>query len=109
MIGKANAISFIGTFAAEQVGMNLFLIAKSFLPPTGVIDAAAAGVAASVTAAMLSAVSYLLKNEIGFGDKEQMKSIFNDIKDQFKAETKSADKKELIKAAFWKVLIKKII
>ena len=109
MIGKANAISFIGTFAAEQVGMNLFLIAKSFLPPTGVIDAAAAAVAASVTAAMLSAVNYILKNEIGFGDKEQMKSIFNDIKEQLKAETKSAEKKELIQATFWKVLIKKII
>ena len=109
MIGKANAISFIGTFAAEQVGMNLFLIAKSFLPPTGVIDLAAAAVASSVTAAMLSAVSYLLKNEIGFDDKKKMKSIYNEIKEQLQKETKSAKKEDLVKGTFWSALIKSII
>lgn len=108
IISKANAISFIGTFAAEQVGMNLFLITKSFLPPTGVIDVVAAAVAASVTAGMLSAVSYLLKNKIGFGDKKQMKNIFNEIRMRLEAETKSAKKEDLIKIGFWKALIKSI-
>ncbi len=109
MIGKSNAVSFIGTFAAEQVGMNLFLVAKSFLPPTGVIDLAAAAIAASVTAAMLSAVAYLLRNEIGFDDKEKMQSVFNEIKAKLQKETKSANKEDLLKGEFWTDLIKKII
>ncbi|MBE0352825.1 MULTISPECIES: GTPase [Pseudoalteromonas] len=109
IISKSNAISLIGTFAAEQVGMNLFLLTKSFLPPTGVIDLAAAVIAASVTAAMLSAVAYLLSHEIDFDDKEQLLSVFNEIRATLQKETKSANKEDLLKGEFWISLIKKII
>ena len=108
-IGKNNAIQFVGTFAAEQVGMNLFLIVKSFLPPTGVIDLAAAAVAASVTAAMLSAVSYLLNNNIGFDDKGKMKEVYNEMKDKIKTEAKSANKSDLMAKDFWGGLIKTLL
>ena len=36
------ALAIIPTFAAESLGTSIFLFAKSFLPPTGVVDVAAA-------------------------------------------------------------------
>lgn len=108
-IPKKAAIGLIGTLAAEQVGLSLFLVAKSFLPPTGAIDLAAAVIATIVTASMLSAVAYLLKNEIDLMDKLALKKSYNEIFKSYKNETKNVNKKDLLTKEYWKSLIKKYL
>ena len=107
IIGKQNAIALIGTFAAEQVGLNLFLFVKSFLPPTGAVDAVAASVAASVTAAMLTTVAYLLAKGISFDEKDELKTIYSQILKDFKKTAKEAKLADLKTKDFWNDLIKK--
>ncbi len=107
IIGKQNAIALVGTFAAEQIGLNLFLFVKSFLPPTGVVDAVAATVAASVTAAMLTTVAYLLAKGISFDEKDELKTIYSQILENFKKVAKEAKLSDLKTKDFWNDLIKK--
>lgn len=107
IIGKQNAIALVGTFAAEQIGLNLFLFVKSFLPPTGVVDAIAATVAASVTAAMLTTVAYLLAKGISFDEKDELKTIYSQILENFKKVAKEAKLADLKTKDFWNDLIKK--
>jgi len=108
-ITKSSAIGLIGMFAAEQIGLNLFLIAKSFLPPTGVIDLAAAAIATVVTASVLSLVAYALKNDISLSDKFALKEEYKKIFENYRSITKNIDKKELLNSSFWKKLIKSTI
>lgn len=63
-LDKSAALALLPRFAAQSAGMSVFLWAKSLLPPTGVVDVAAAGVAISITFAMLATVNYLLRNNI---------------------------------------------
>lgn len=62
ILTKASALSLLPTFAGKSIGISLFLVAKSFLPPTGAIDIVAAGIAASITSAMLGSVKWVLQN-----------------------------------------------
>jgi small GTP-binding protein len=62
VLSAKSAISLLPAFVGQSLGRRLFLFAKSFLPPTGVVDIAAAGVAISVTLAMLAAVVSLLES-----------------------------------------------
>ncbi|MDZ7969966.1 MAG: GTPase [Nostoc sp. DedSLP03] len=52
ILSSKAAFSLLPAFASEAVTTTLFLWAKSFLPPTGVIDIAAAAVAVSITLAI---------------------------------------------------------
>lgn len=56
VLNKSSALALLPTFAGESLGMSAFLWAKSFLPPTLVLDAAAAGIAVVITFAMLGKV-----------------------------------------------------
>ncbi|WLI87838.1 GTPase [Massilia sp. R2A-15] len=80
VLNKSSALALLPTFAGQSVGMTAFLWAKSFLPPTGVIDVAAAGIAAVVTFAMLAAVKWMLENGHGFDEKELLKQMFGEYK-----------------------------
>ena len=62
VLAKSSAISLLPVFAGQSIGTSLFLWAKSFLPPTLVLDFAAAGIAAMITFAMLAAVKSLLES-----------------------------------------------
>jgi small GTP-binding protein len=73
-LSKASALGLIGIFAGQSIGMNTFLWVKSFLPPTGVVDIAAAAVAVVVTFAMLASVRWALENEYDF-DKDQIEEL----------------------------------
>lgn len=76
LISKHHAVAAIPLFASQSIGSNLFLLAKSFLPPTGVLDIAAAGVAASVTLAMLSTVNWMYENGYNFDNKSEIKEQY---------------------------------
>ncbi|MGI3477072.1 GTPase [Providencia stuartii] len=79
-LNKTSVLSLLPTFAGESVGTTLFLWAKSFLPPTGVVDIAAAGIAVVVTFAMLAAVKWVLENNHSLDDKAALKETFNRFK-----------------------------
>ena len=80
-LNKTNALSLIGAFAGESIGMNVFLWAKSFLPPTGVVDVLAAGVAITVTFAMLATVKWLLENNYKLENSGKLKDTYNHFKE----------------------------
>lgn len=79
-LSKAPAVGLVATFAGESVGMNLFLWAKSFLPPTGVVDIVAAGVAMLVTFAMLASVKWVLENGDSLEKNTELKKAFERFK-----------------------------
>lgn len=77
VLPKANALAMLPTFAGQALGRSAFLWAKSFLPPTFVLDVAAAGIAAVITFAMLAAVKWMLENDVSLSNSEQLKAAFN--------------------------------
>ena len=79
-LNKTSVLSLLPTFAGQSVGTTLFLWAKSLLPPTGVVDIAAAGIAVVVTFAMLAAVKWVLENNHSLDDKIALKEAFNRFK-----------------------------
>lgn len=76
ILSKKSAIAAIPLFVSQSIGSNLFLWAKSVLPPTGVLDVAAAGVAVSVTFAMLSTVNWVYENGYNLDDKSELQDQF---------------------------------
>jgi len=62
VLSKSTALALLPSFLGQRIGMTAFLWAKSFLPPNGIVDVAAAGVAAVITFAMLAAVRWTLAN-----------------------------------------------
>lgn len=77
VLSKKSAIAALPLFASQSIGSSLFLVAKSLLPPTGIVDIAAAGVAAAVTIAMLSAVNWVYENDYNLDDKSELKEQYN--------------------------------
>jgi uncharacterized protein (DUF697 family) len=80
-LNKSSALALIPGFAGESIGTSIFLLAKSFLPPTGIVDLAAAVVAVTITFAMLAAVKWVLENEHDLSDKEELKKAFKAFKE----------------------------
>jgi len=77
-LNKSSALTLLPTFAGESLGGSIFLWAKSFLPPTVVVDVAAAGIAMVITFAMLAAVTYILSSGFEIEQKEMLKEKFNE-------------------------------
>ncbi|MGK5088996.1 GTPase [Bdellovibrionota bacterium FG-2] len=77
---KKSVFGLLPAFIGESVGMNLFLFVKSFIPPTGILDVVAAGVAVLVTFAMLATVKWMLKQGFSLEETERLKTAFNKYK-----------------------------
>ncbi len=60
----------------NTLGSSLFLFVKSFLPPTGIVDVAAAVVAVGITLALLATVNNLLSNGYKLDEEELLQSTF---------------------------------
>lgn len=80
VLSKSSALALLPTFAGESLGTTAFLWAKSLLPPTFVLDAAAAGIAAVITFAMLAAIKWMLENEHSLDEKDVLKKVFSSFK-----------------------------
>lgn len=80
ILSSEAAIAVIPTFMAQSTGSSLFLAVKSFLPPTGVIDAAAAAVAVVITLAMLATINHLLASGHELSESELIQSLFKTYK-----------------------------
>lgn len=75
-ISKTSALLLLPTFVGENIGMNAFLWAKSLLPPTGIVDMAAALIAVVITFAMLAAVKWVLENGNNLDQSDKLKEGF---------------------------------
>ncbi len=103
------AIAILPTFLAETAGSSLFLFVKSFLPPTGIIDMAAAGVAVGITLALLATVNHILSTGSQLQQKELLRSKFKTYRKQAKdvlTELAWTDVRDLPK---WSALVTKFL
>ena len=76
VLSKGSVLQMLPGFAGESLGTTAFLWAKSFLPPTLVLDVAAAGIAVVITFAMLAAVKWLLEHGHTLSEKDELKRAF---------------------------------
>ena len=76
VLSKGSALSLLPSFVGQSIGTNAFLWAKSFLPPTLILDMTAAIIAVIITFAMLAAVKWMLENEQSLSDRELLKKTF---------------------------------
>lgn len=108
VLNKTSALALLPTFAGETLGMSAFLIAKSFLPPTLILDAAAAAIAVVITFAMLAAVKWMLENDHSLDEKNLLKKVFGDFKD-IASELKTTKPSDLSNKANVIALISKLL
>lgn len=103
------AISILPTFLAETAGSNLFLFVKSFLPPTGIIDVAAAGVAVVITLALLTTVNHILSSGAKLEQKELLRSKFRTYHKQAKNVLKELALTDVRDLPGWSALVTKFL
>lgn len=81
VLTKSSTLALLPTFMGESVGVTVFLWVKSFLPPTGAVDIAAAGVAVGITFAMLASITFLLSSGLEIEKNDILKQKFREYKD----------------------------
>ncbi|MCX2760073.1 50S ribosome-binding GTPase [Vibrio sp. Sgm 22] len=109
MLSKTQALAMLPAYATQAIGRNLFLWAKSIMPPTGYIDAAAVGIAVTLTVSMLLTVNYMLKNNLDLMDTAATKGIFGDFDSQLGKIVKGASKTDWANPDFWKKVISRLV
>jgi hypothetical protein len=105
VLSKASALALLPTFAAESVGTTVFLWVTSFLPPTGIVNVAAAAVAMTVTAGVLLSVNAVLASGAELREKDLLRSKFRAVRAQVSGAISAANKREWRSSAFWQKLI----
>lgn len=80
VLSKSSAWAVLPVFAGQAIATNVFLFFTSFIPPTGVIEVAAAVTAISITSAMLLAVNYALANGFDLTDTDVLKEKFGEYR-----------------------------
>jgi hypothetical protein len=110
-MGRTQALALLPAFAAEAAGGSTFLLVKSFLPPTGVVDAVAAGVAASMTLTVLGTIAFALDHGWSLEEKEQLRAAFRKMRARTKAERRSivANAHKWTDKQFWIDLARRVI
>jgi len=79
-LSKASAFAVLPIFAGQAVATNVFLFFTSFIPPTGIIEVAAAVTAISITSSMLLAVNHVLSIGLDLKNGDVLKKKFNEYK-----------------------------
>lgn len=103
------AIAILPTFLAETAGSSLFLFVKSFLPPTGIIDAAAASVAVSITLALLATINHILSTGATLEEKELLKSHFRTYQTQARSVIKDLGSTDVRDLPGWSTIVAKFL
>jgi small GTP-binding protein len=105
VLSKQSALAIIPSFAARSAGASIFLAVKSFLPPTGVIDAAAAAVAVVVTFAMLMTINTMLANGHELHEQDVLRETFKDHRALARPAIAKTTPDDWRDPAFWKKVI----
>jgi small GTP-binding protein len=109
VLTRSQALAVLPVFAAQSVGTSLFLFAKSLLPPTGIVDAAAAVVALTVTLAMLLAVNKLLASGATLENRDQLAAAFVSLRSQAQSLMGQSRAEDWKSQAFWAGLVRKLM
>ncbi|MBD1888571.1 GTPase [Coleofasciculus sp. FACHB-SPT9] len=107
ILSQKSALAILPAFAAEAAGTSLFLFVTSFLPPTGVVNIAAAGVAMSITLAILATINHILANGAKLEQEELLKSKFRTYRKQAETVAKELALTDVIALPSWKTIIEK--
>lgn len=110
-LARSQALALLPAFAAEAAGGSVFLLAKSFLPPTGVVDVLAAGVAASMTISILGAVTWALEQGSSLQEKQQLVLAFRRMNAKTRAERSRIVKNRhrWREKEFWADLVRRVV
>jgi hypothetical protein len=110
-LARSQALAVVPAFASEAVGGSLFLLAKSVLPPTGIADAAAAVIAASMTISMLGAITWALENGYSLEEKHQLALAFKRMKAKTRAERAkiARSRSQWRDKEFWSDVVRRVL
>lgn len=109
VISSKALFALLPVFAAKAAGTTLFLWVKSLLPPTGVLDVAAAVVAVSITLAILATVNSILASGAKLEEEELLKSKFRSYRKQAETALKGLATTDMKDLASWKGVIDKFL
>jgi hypothetical protein len=87
------------------------LLIESFLPPTGIADVAAAGVAAMMTITMLGAVTWALEQGYSLEERTQLRLAFRRLRAKTRAERAALtrNRHRWKDKAFWTDVVRRMI
>ena len=109
VLSSQSAIAILPTFLAETAGSSLFLFVESFLPPTGIVDLAAAGVAIAITLALLATVNHILSVGAELAQEELLRSKFRIYHKQAKDTLKELAFTDIRDLPGWLTLVAKFL
>lgn len=109
ILSSKASFALLPAFASEAVGTTLFLWVKSFLPPTGIVDVAAAVIAVSITLAILATVNSILASGAKLEEEELLKSKFRTYRKQAETALKGLALTDLKDLPSLKAIIEKFI
>jgi small GTP-binding protein len=109
ILSSKASLGLLPIFASETVITTLFLWVKSFLPPTGIADVAAAILAVSVTLAILATVNSILASGAKLEEEELLKSKFRTYRRQAETALKGLALTDLKDLPSLKAIIEKFI
>jgi small GTP-binding protein len=82
ILSSKASLAILPVFAAEAARSTVFLWVTSFLPPTGVVNVAAAVIAVSITLAILATINSILASGAKLEEEELLKSKFRTYQKQ---------------------------
>jgi small GTP-binding protein len=109
ILSSKASLGLLPIFASETVTTTLFLWVKSFLPPTGIADVAAAVLAVTVTLAILATVNSILASGAKLEEEELLKSKFRTYRKQAETALKGLALTDLKDLPSLKAVIEKFI
>ncbi|MEH1783378.1 MAG: GTPase [Nostoc sp.] len=109
VLSSKAAFALLPAFASEAATTTLFLWVKSFLPPTGIIDIAAAVIATSITLAILATINSVLESGAKLEEEELLKSKFRTYRKQAETTLKGLALTDLKDLTSWKGIIEKFL
>jgi hypothetical protein len=110
-MGRTQALALLPAFAAEAAGGSVFLLVKSFLPPTGFADVTAAVVAASMTITILGTIAWTLDQGYSLEETARLKDAFKKLRARTKAERKTIleNRDRWKEKTYWVEIVRRIV
>ncbi|MEW5861750.1 MAG: GTPase [Cyanobacteriota bacterium] len=109
VLSSKAAFAILPVVAAEAAGTSLFIWVQSFLPPTGVVNIAAAGIAVSITVAILATINSILASGAKLEEEELLKSKFRTYQKKTVIALKDLALTDVKDLPSWKAIIENII
>lgn len=104
-IELGSVLAALPSFIAKSIGLNLFLWIQTFVPPTGVVNVAAALVAVSITLAMLATVNYMFARGYELDQKEVLQDKYMELKRLADEVLRGTNIADLLKPDFWQRVV----